>query len=136
MSAERPQDDRHARIRSDHATELAEDYVEAIDDIVREAGTCRVKDLATCFRVTHVTVNRTLGRLSRDGYVETEPYGPVGLTQKGKRLAAKSRERHKIVLEFLLALGITQRTAEIDAEGIEHHVSNETLAVMKRFVRE
>ena len=68
--------------------------------------------------------------------METEPYGPVGLTQKGKRLAAKSRERHKIVLEFLLALGITQRTAEVDAEGIEHHVSNETLAVMKRFVRE
>ena len=124
----------HVRTRKDHATELAEDYVEAIDDVVREQGVCRIVDLAKRFGVTHVTVNRTIGRLHRDGYVLTEPYAPVSLTAKGKKLAESSRRRHEIVERFLIAHGISPETARIDAEGIEHHVSDETLGVMKRFV--
>ena len=123
----------HVRTRIDHATELAEDYVEAIDDILREKGICRVTDLARQFGVTHVTVNRTIGRLQRDGLVETEPYAPVTLTRSGQKLAEASRRRHEIVLAFLQTLGVSEETARIDAEGIEHHVSEETLHVMARF---
>ncbi len=123
----------HRRTRNDHATEVAEDYVEAIAEVIDAAEFCRVKDLVERFGVTHVTVNRTLTRLERDGYVETEPYAPVKLTRKGRRLANESRRRHEIVLNFLLAHGISRPTAEIDAEGMEHHVSPETLEVMQQF---
>lgn len=125
---------RHSRTRSDHATELTEDYVEAIFDIIAANGTCRAVDLATQFQVSHVTINRTVGRLQRDGYVETEPYGPIELTTKGTKLAKASKERHQIVLDFLLALGISRSTAIADSEGIEHHVSPETLNAMKDFI--
>jgi len=124
----------HQRTRSDHATELTEDYVEAISEIIEENGICRAVDLSQKFQVSHVTVNRTVGRLRRDGFVETEPYGPISLTEKGKRTARESMERHQIVLDFLIALGVSEATATIDSEGIEHHVSPETLAAMREFI--
>ena len=119
--------DGHRRTRDDHLRETAEDYVEAIADIISETGKCRVVDLAKRFAISHVTVTKTVARLVRDGYVTTEPYAPLELTLKGSRLAAKSRRRHKIVYAFLLAIGVSPRTAAIDSEGIEHHVSPETL---------
>ena len=124
----------HARTRRDHASETAEDYVEAIEDIIATQGECRVVDLSRRFGVTHVTVIRTTGRLVRSGLVETEPYGPLVLTRDGATLARSSRERHSIVLQFLHALGVSQPAAELDAEGIEHHCSLETLQKMKEFI--
>ncbi|WP_242631299.1 manganese-binding transcriptional regulator MntR [Rubinisphaera italica] len=124
----------HKRTRSDHATELTEDYVEAISEIIADAGVCRAVDLAQKFQVSHVTVNRTVGRLQRDGYVTTEPYAPIELTSVGTRLAKASQERHQLVLEFLLALGVSNATAITDSEGIEHHVSPETLRAMQKFI--
>lgn len=118
----------HRRTRRDHATETAEDYVEAIDDLLREQGSCRVVDLAKRFAVSHVTVTRIVARLQEEGLLLTEPYRPVTLTPKGKRLANKSRKRHEIVFAFLRAIGVDAATAAIDAEGIEHHVSPATLS--------
>jgi DtxR family manganese transport transcriptional regulator len=123
----------HERTRRDHATELTQDYVEAIDELHERLGECRVRDLAKRFAVSHVTVNRAVARMKRDGYVDTEPYAPVTLTEKGRSLAQFSKRRHEIVYQFLLALGVSQRTASIDSEGIEHHVSDETLRLMERF---
>ena len=77
--------------------------------------------------MSHATVSRTVGRLQRDGYVETAPYKPVTLTPLGEELAARSRERHERVLRFLRAIGVPEEAAEIDAEGVEHHVSLRTL---------
>ncbi|MCA9050034.1 MAG: manganese-binding transcriptional regulator MntR [Planctomycetaceae bacterium] len=125
----------HQRIRADHATEMAEDYVEAIADVVDRHGVCRASDLVRLFRVTHATVNNTVGRLVRDGFVTTEPYQPLNLTRKGRTLASKCRERHEIVRVFLLALGISEATAIADSEGIEHHVSAETLQAMSQFLK-
>lgn len=124
----------HRRTRRDHATETAEDYVEAILEILEQRETCRVVDLAKRFGISHVTVTRTIARLADEGLVRTEPYRPIELTAKGKRLAAKSRRRHEMVYRFLLALGLDPATAAIDAEGIEHHVSAKTLACFERFV--
>ena len=124
---------KYSRIRSDHSTELAEDYVEAIAEVIGQREECRAVDLAQRFEVSHVTVKRTLERLKRDGYIEVEPYGPVMLTARGRRLAKSSAERHATVLNFLLALGVSETTAMIDSEGIEHHVSAETLKAMRDF---
>ncbi len=123
----------HQRTRRDHATETAEDYVEAIAEIIDGKERCRVTDLAEHFAVSHVTVTKTVARLKKEGLVETEPYGPIYLTASGRALAENSRIRHEVVLEFLLALGVTQSTANSDSEGIEHHVSEETLQRMKEF---
>ncbi|MEE2941121.1 MAG: manganese-binding transcriptional regulator MntR [Planctomycetota bacterium] len=119
--------ERFARVRQAHASEITEDYVEAISDLIAESGSARVGDLARRFGVSHATVSRTVGRLQRDGYVETEPDRPVTLTPLGEELAARSRERHERVLRFLRAIGVPEEAAEIDAEGIEHHVSERTL---------
>ncbi len=120
-------DRRFGRIRRDHANETAEDYVEAIAEQIAEQGACRGADLARQFGVSHVTVTKTVARLQSEGLVETEPYGPLRLTEAGAKLAEKSIERHQAVLNFLLAIGVSPDTAESDTEGIEHHVSEETL---------
>jgi DtxR family transcriptional regulator, manganese transport regulator len=125
----------HERTRDDHATELAEDYVEAIADLIEAHGQCRIRDLARHFGVTHVTVNRAVSRFQRDGLVSTERYGPVELTPEGVKLAEASRRRHEIVYQFLLALGVGEKTAAIDSEGMEHHVSPETLQRMKAYTK-
>lgn len=119
----------HRRVRNDHSTETAEDYVEAIAEIGEENdGACRVRDLAERFDVSHVTVIRIVKRLEGEGLVKTQPYKPIELTAKGRRLARSCAERHETVVRFLRAIGISRRVAETDAEGIEHHVSKETLA--------
>ena len=121
----------HERIRSDHASETAEDYVEAILDVIEEKEVCRAVDLAKKFQVTHVTVNKTVKRLVRDGFVTAEPYAPIELTAKGRKTALLSRDRHEVVYQFLISLGVSETTAATDSEGIEHHVSAETLQIMR-----
>ncbi len=117
--------------RREHANEIAEDYVEAIADLVAETGEARVVDLAKRLGVTHVTVNRTIARLQRSGYVTSQPYRAIFLTQAGRDLASTCKQRHGTVVAFLLSLGVPQHVAERDAEGIEHHVSPETLAAFE-----
>lgn len=124
------------RTRQQHAQERAQDYVEAIADLLAERGEARATDLARNFGVTHVTVIRTVQRLQRDGLVTTQPYRSIFLTDAGKRLAIKAKARHQTVVAFLEALGVSSATARADAEGIEHHVSNETLQAFERFVAE
>lgn len=126
---------RHRRTRADHATETAEDYVEAISEMLAQNGQCRVVDLAERFAVSHVTVTRIVSRLRKEGFVLTAPYQPIELTPRGKQLAQSSRERHEIVYRFLLSLGIPESIAAIDSEGIEHHVSPETLARFQELTR-
>ena len=113
---------------------MAEDYVEAIAAAIEDHGKCRATDLVQQFRVTHATVHNTVGRLVRDGLVETEPYQPITLTPAGKRMAVAARRRHELVEQFLRKLGVSSRTASVDAEGIEHHVSRETLKAMRALV--
>lgn len=124
----------HSRIRRDHASETAEDYVEAIAGLIDEQGHCRVTDLAARFGVSHVTVSRTVARLSRDGLVATQPYGPMTLTEVGKKMALESKKRHDLVYQFLLAIGVPAAAAADDAEGIEHHVSAATLKCFREFL--
>jgi DtxR family manganese transport transcriptional regulator len=121
------------RTRLEHAAETAQDYAEAIADLSSVYSEARAVDLARRLGVSHVTVIRTIARLQRDGYVSTRPYRSIFLTDKGRRLAEESRRRHEIVVAFLRSLGVPEEIAQTDAEGIEHHVSPETLAAFKRY---
>jgi DtxR family manganese transport transcriptional regulator len=120
------------RSRRDRASETAQDYVEAIADLTASLGEARVVDLARRLGVTHVTVNRTLARLKKNGFVNTKPYRAIFLTGAGHTLAEECKRRHETVVAFLRSLGVSEKAAEMDAEGIEHHVSSETLAVFER----
>lgn len=126
--------DCYRRTRRAHATEVAEDYVELIADLIDASGEARVVDLARGLGVSHVTVVRTVSRLQRDGLVTSRPYRSIFLTDDGRRLAQRVRRRHDVVLAFLLALGVGEEAARADSEGIEHHVGKETLAAFERFV--
>lgn len=124
-----------SQTRREHATEVAEDYVEAIADLVAETGEARVVDLAKRLGVTHVTVNRTIARLQKAALVTAQPYRAIFLTEKGRHLAITCKSRHETVVAFLRSLGIPNRVAERDAEGIEHHVSPETLAAFREHTK-
>lgn len=120
------------RTREEHSQETAQDYVELIAQLITETGEARAIDLAARLGVTHVTVGRTVQRLQRDGFVTAQPYRAIFLTDAGRRLARESRRRHGLVVEFLRSLGIPEKVVQSDAEGIEHHVSPETLAAFRR----
>jgi DtxR family manganese transport transcriptional regulator len=120
------------RTRLEHAVETAQDYAEAIADLSAIHGEARAVDLARRLGVSHVTAIRTVARLQRDGYLSTRPYRSIFLTEKGWRLAEESRRRHELVVTFLRSLGVPEEIAQTDAEGIEHHVSPETLAAFRR----
>jgi DtxR family manganese transport transcriptional regulator len=121
--------------RGSHARETAEDYVEAVARLIEEKGICRGVDLAKLFQVTQVTVSKTLARLQLEKLVDFEPYGPISLTESGAKMAGYARERHEVVLDFLRSIGVSEEIAQVDAEGIEHHVSPETLEAFRSIAK-
>ena len=127
----------HARqysgVRKAHETELIEDYVELIGDLIEAKGEARAVELAQRMGVTQATVGKMIRRMTEAGYVTSEPYRSIFLTAAGRQMAQESRRRHLVVLRFFRALGVSETTARQDAEGVEHHVSEETLAIMRAF---
>jgi DtxR family manganese transport transcriptional regulator len=119
--------------REARKAELFEDYVELIDDLIRDGGEARQVDIACRLGVAQPTVARMLRRLIDEGLVSRRPYRGVFLTGKGRELAEQSRLRHEIVERFLIDLGVSPEAARRDAEGVEHHVSQETLEAFRRF---
>lgn len=105
-----------------------------IDALIKEKGEARAVDLAERLGISHVGVSKTVQRLQREGLVTAQPYRAIFLTEAGVDLAQKARDRHELVLAFLAKLGVSSAVAASDAEGIEHHVSDETLEAMKRLV--
>jgi DtxR family manganese transport transcriptional regulator len=127
--------ERHRKTRKSRSSELAEDYVEVIADLQQEFGEARLVEVADRLGVTHVTATRALTRLERLGLVHRQRYRAIFLTTEGRNLAQLARYRHTIVLDFLRALGVEESVAQNDAEGIEHHVSSETLKAFAAFVK-
>ncbi|MBS1061880.1 manganese-binding transcriptional regulator MntR [Gluconobacter wancherniae] len=106
---------------------LVEDYVELISDLLSEGNEARQVDIAGRLGVSQPTVAKMLSRLSTEGFVIQKPYRGVFLTPAGQEMADKARLRHQVVEAFLLALGVSEDNARIDAEGLEHYVGFETL---------
>ncbi|MCB1994163.1 MAG: manganese-binding transcriptional regulator MntR [Geminicoccaceae bacterium] len=120
-------------VRAARRNELVEDYVELIADLIDDGGEARQVDIAARLGVAQPTVAKMLKRLAEEGLIQQRPYRAVFLTETGRELAEESRRRHQIVESFLLALGVSADIARVDAEGIEHHVSDETLDAFRRF---
>ena len=123
----------YLNIRNQNKNEILEDYVEAIQEISELKGDVKNADLAIHFGVSQATINKNLKRLITSKLATSEPYRSIFLTNEGKKLAAISKEKHNIVYQFLIKLGVSKKIAQYDSEGIEHHVSDETLKLMKNF---
>src|SRR5690606_36622100 len=119
-----------------HRRELIDDYVELISDLFREVGEARQVDMAARLGVSQPTVAKMLKRLATVGLIEMIPWRGVFLTPEGEKLAQESRERHQIVENFLLVLGVSPEIARRDAEGMEHHVSQESLDAFRQFTEQ
>lgn len=127
--------DRFARVRRDHSRETAEDYAEMVLELGGGVHSgVRPSDLARGLGVSHVTVLRALERLARDGIITRGEDQGVLLSAEGLKVGEASRRRHRLVAAFLERLGVPPATAAVDAEGIEHHVSDITLERMTAFL--
>lgn len=121
--------------RERHSTEAAQDYCELVLDILdkhKEARTCHI---AEELGISHVTAIRTIRRLQSEGYLITSPRKPVSLTVKGRKTALQAKERHKLLVNFLVQIGVPLEVAEIDIEGAEHHFSTQTLSAIRRLMK-
>lgn len=121
--------------RDARRTEIVEDYVEMVADLIDTEGEARTVDIAQRLGVSHATVVKTVARIKALGLVTSRPYRGIFLTERGRAMANASRSRHEIVLAFLRAIGVREEAAQRDAEGMEHHCSPETLAAFVRLIR-
>lgn len=135
LPTEQVQARRFGKARSARSSVIHEDYVELIADLIESTGEARATDIARRLGVSHPTAINTITRLKRENLVTARPYRGIFLTEKGDALAKRVRARHRLVLEVLLALGVPRESAEADAEGIEHHVSDATLKAFSDFLR-
>jgi DtxR family manganese transport transcriptional regulator len=135
LPEEPTQAERFGKARSGRSTALLEDYTELISDLLATQGEARATDIARRLGVSHPTAIKSIQRLKREGLATAKPYRGVFLTPAGQELAERVRNRHRIVVALLVAVGVPIETAESDAEGIEHYVSAPTLAAFGAFLR-
>lgn len=126
--------ERFSQARAAQAVAVLEDYAEMISDLIQDAGEARIADIAARMGVTHPTATKAVARLKREGLAVSRPYRGVFLTDEGAALAERVRARHRTVVDLLIAVGVPPDTAELDAEGIEHHVSATTLAAFRAYL--
>jgi len=104
-----------------------EDYLERIDELFERKGYARVVDIATKLRVSQPSVTAMVQRLADSGYLKYEKYRGLLLTDKGRAVARKIKDRHHALKRFLSLLGVDELTQEADIEGLEHSLSTPTL---------
>ena len=126
---------RFGKTRTAQSTAIAEDYAELIADLLASVGEARPTDIARRLGVSHATAIKTVARLKREGLATSRPYRGVFLTEAGEALAARVKSRHRLVVDLLRAVGVPAEAAEQDAEGIEHHVSDVTLAAFEAYLQ-
>ncbi len=112
-----------------------EDYIEAIYMLIESKGEACVRDIARTLGVKMPSVVKALRELKNLDLATQEPYAPVKLTQEGERLARNILGRHTLLREFLVKLGVAEKTADIDACRMEHILSAETLDRISRFTK-
>jgi Mn-dependent DtxR family transcriptional regulator len=116
--------------------ESAEDYLEAMLMLKEERGYIRSVDVAEKMGVTKPSVSYTTKRLRESGYIEFDPAGMIVLLKPGLEIAERMYERHKLLTELLVDLGVSPETAREDACKIEHDLSVESFDAIRRHAQE
>jgi DtxR family transcriptional regulator, manganese transport regulator len=127
------QAERLERARAARTRVQLEDYVELIAQL-GGGDAVGPTEIARHMGVSHASAIKCVARLTREGLATAPPYRGVVLTEAGHALADRVRRRHRLVVALLRAVGVPEEDAEADAEGIEHHVSDATLAAFERFL--
>jgi DtxR family transcriptional regulator, manganese transport regulator len=134
LATEPVQADRFSKARSARSASMLEDYTELIADLIAANGEARTTDIARRLGVAHPTASKTIARLKREGLATARPYRGIFLTEAGLAMAKSVRQRHRLVVDLLIAVGAPREAAEADAEGIEHYVSDATLRAFETFL--
>ena len=116
-------------------TPRMEDYLEVIYELIEHKGYATTGDISTYLNVSSPSVTKMVQRLRDTDYLVYERYKGISLTDKGMNVARGIRQRHGILAEFLVMLGVDEEAAHRDAEGIEHYLEPKTLERLERFVR-
>ena len=116
-------------------TTSKEDYLERIYDLIESKGYARVSDIAGELSLSRPSVSIMIQHLSEEGYLNYEKYRGITMTSTGKKIAQDIRNRHLLLSELFLLLGISKKTVEKDVEGIEHHISNESLKKFAQLIK-
>jgi Mn-dependent DtxR family transcriptional regulator len=109
-----------------------EDYLEVIYELLKEKGYVKSKDISRVLNVKASTVTIMLKTLAEKKLINYEKYGGITLTEEGVKKAEEISRKHKIIIDFLLLLGIDEKQANLEAEGIEHIISDETLRKIEK----
>lgn len=115
-------------------SQSAEDYLERIHELIEDKGYARVVDIASSLQVKQASVTSMVQKLDELGYLNYEKYRGLILTHKGREVARKIRKRHETLSRFFTLFGIDAQTQKRDIEGIEHHLSPATVAVLAGLV--
>ncbi len=111
-----------------------EDYLERIYLLMVEKGYARVSDIAEHLGVHPSSVTKMVQKLDREDYLIYEKYRGLMLTNKGQKIGKRLVERHAMLESFLRLIGVDEAHVYEDVEGIEHHLSSNTLDCMTQFV--
>ena len=126
--------DAHSAEKGVRTTRM-EDYLEVIYELIQHKGYATTVDISNYLNVSSPSVTKMLQRLNESGHVNYEKYRGITLTDSGVAIAKNIHDRHSILAEFLMMIGVDKDTANRDAEGIEHHLHPETLKKLAEFVK-
>lgn len=113
--------------------ESGEMYLEAILVLAKKSGYVRSIDVSEYLGYSKPSVSRAMGILREGGYILVEKDGAITLTDSGKKLAETIYERHTVLSELLIRLGVDEKTATDDACRIEHVISDESFQAIKQY---
>jgi len=123
-------------VKKEDRTDRMEDYLEVIYELILEKGYATTVDISSYLNVSSPSVTKMMQKLDETGYLKYEKYRGIKLTNEGIRIARNIRNRHGLLAEFFMIIGIDEETANNDAEGIEHHLHPETMKKLEEFINE
>ncbi len=113
-----------------------EDYLEQIHNLIEGKGYARVVDIAKNLGISQASVTNMIQRLDAEGYVVYERYRGVVMTESGKKIGQEIARRHEVLTRLLSGFGLDPKTVHEDVEGMEHHISRQTLDVLTLLMEE
>ena len=114
----------------DMPSQSAEDYLERIYELIEEKGYARVVDIASSLKVRQASVTSMVQKLGEAGYLKYEKYRGLIMTERGREIALRIRNRHKTLSRFFSLFGLDAESQRQDIEGIEHHLSPATVQIL------
>ena len=123
-------------VKKQDRTDRMEDYLEVIYELVQQRGYATTVDISSYLNVSSPSVTKMMQKLDETGYLNYEKYRGIKLTNEGIRIARNIRNRHGLLAEFFMIIGVDEETANNDAEGIEHHLHPETMRKLEEFINE